>query len=165
LPAKPRQPESPTTEIPAEILGKLPPEVKDRLAKSGISIESKFSMSSTTYQGPWLPAPMLAEYEHYFPGWGERLLEGFASQVSHRQELEKLQFNRSENRMDRGQIFGFAVATMSILAAASIFIFAPSSFYTAIAALGIVVIGVGGPAVARVLATKFNWPNNKADSK
>ena len=110
------------------------------------------------YRGPWPPAPMLAEYEQHFPGWGKRMLEMTEKQVNHRQELERKQVDRAESRMDTGQKFDFAVAGLSILGATSVLITAPSSWATSMAAFGMVVVGVGGPAVARILATKFNWP-------
>ncbi len=93
------------------------------------------------------------------------MLEMTGKQVSHRQELERKQVERSENRMDLGQKFGFTVAGMCILASTMVLTTAPPNWFTSLAALGLVVVGVGGPAVARIFATKFNWPSNKADSK
>ncbi len=118
------------------------------------------------YQGPWPPAPILAEYERLFPGWGTRMLELTEKQVSHRHELERKQLDRSERRMDTGQLFSFIVAGFSVLGTAVIVVLGPAAWHTAIAAVGLAVVGVGGPAVARIMATKFRWPSsNKPENQ
>ena len=107
---------------------------------------------------------MLAQYEHYFPGWGVKLLEMTERQVAHRHKLEQTQVSQSESRMNRGQIFSFAVAGLSLLTAASIAILAPAFWYTSLAAMIIALVGIGGPTVARTLALKFKWPLVKTES-
>src|SRR5207248_700246 len=115
--------------------------------------------------GPWPPAQMLAEYEQHFPGWGNRMLELTERQVAHRHEMERKQVDRAENRMDRGQHFGFIMGGLAVLAAAATLIFAPASWSTSFAACVLVAVGVGGPTVARVFATKFNWPSSRASER
>jgi hypothetical protein len=66
--------------------------------------------------------------------------------------------------MDTGQLFSFVVSGLSVAGAVAISVLGPATWYSTIAALGLVMVGVGGPAVARILATKFRWPNNKSDS-
>lgn len=169
---KPKGKQVQASPIPPEILKKLPPEILENLPpdikavieqKGGFKLTTEMSMA--TFRSPWLPASVLAEYDHYFPGWGTRMLELTEKQVSHRHELERKQVDRAESRMDRGQTFGFSVAGISIVAAAMISIAAPPYWFTSVAALGLVIVGVGGPAVARILATKFNWPSSKTDSE
>ena len=137
------------------------------MERSGVRITAEIETSMAMYRGPWPPAAILAEYEERFPGWGVRLLELTEKQVSHRQGLEARQVEQIERRMDAGQKLSFAIAALSVVSATSILIFALPNWFTAIAALGIVVVGVGGPTVARVFATKFTWPGarDKATDK
>lgn len=153
--------QQPDLPIPPEILSKLPPDIRAVFETGGVQITTEIAASLAMYRGPWPPPTILAEYEALFPGWGQRMLELTEKQVAHRQSLEAKQVDRSERRMDAGQYFGFSVAIASLLAASTIFTFAPPFWATSIAALGIVVVGVGGPTVARVLATKFHWPDKQ----
>lgn len=143
--------------IPPEILEQIPPELRERL-EQGIQVTKEFAASMAMYRGPWPPAAILAEYEQQFPGWGVRMLDLTEKQVAHRQALETKQVERSEARMDIGQKLSFAVAAISLASATLILTTAPQYWLTSIVALGIVVVGVGGPVVARILATKFRWP-------
>ena len=144
--------------IPAEILEKLPPEVREAFSPGNVQI-TEIAASMAMYRGPWPPSSILAEYEKDFPGWGVRLLELTEQQVAHRQALESKQVERSELRMDIGQKFGFATAALSIVVAGGLLVLAPTHWSVSFAALGIAIVGVGGPTVARLLATKFKWPS------
>jgi uncharacterized membrane protein len=155
--------DKPTDTIPVEVLERLPPDLRAAIGEGGVKVTTEVLMSMATYRGPFMPAQMVAEYERYFPGWGVRMLELTEKQVSHRHEQERKELERSENRMDRGQKFGFSIAALSLVAAMGIEILVPSSWPTTVAALGLVIVGVGGPAVARILATKFRWPLGKPD--
>ena len=141
----------------------LPPDIRAAFKQSGKPVTTEVLMSMAMYRGPHMPAAMAAEYERLFPGWGTRMLELTETQVSHRQELERRQVDRSEARMDRGQTFAFAIASMSVVASVMVLLAAPPSWFTALAVVGMLVVGVGGPAVARALAMKFRWPNSKPD--
>ena len=154
------QDQYPRTEsrIPPEILKQLPEEIRERLEQGGIRVTTELSASMAMYHGPWPPAVILAEYEQHFPGWGVRMLELTERQVAHRHALETKQVERAEARMDIGQKLSFAVAGISLASATLILTTAPQYWLTSIVALGIVVVGVGGPVVARILATKFRWP-------
>lgn len=101
---------------------------------------------------------MLAEYDKYFPGWGARLLELTEKQGVHRQALEAKQVDRAERRMDRGQIFGFVVSALSLVVGAATLMVAQPSWPVAVATICFALAGVGGPAVARIIALKFRWP-------
>jgi Predicted membrane protein (DUF2335) len=143
----------------------LPPDIRAAFKQSGKPVTTEVLMSMAMYRGPYMPATMAAEYERHFPGWGTRMLELTETQVSHRQELERRQVDRSEARMDRGQTFAFAIAAMSVVASVLVLMLAPPSWFIALAVVGMLVVGVGGPAVARVLAAKFRWPNSKPESQ
>jgi hypothetical protein len=147
------------------MLDVLPPDVRAAFKQSGKPVTTEVLLSMAMYRGPYMPAAMAAEYERHFPGWGTRMLELTEKQVSHRQQLERAQLERSENRMDFGQRLTFATAGLCILAAMVVLITAQPSWYSSIAALGLVVVGVGGPAVARIIATSFKWPHQKPDGK
>lgn len=156
LPQKKQSVKNPTNQIPAEILDSLPPQLKEALQNGG-SLKAEFSKTSV-FQSSLPPAEWFEAYERTFPGWGMKLLELTEMQVNHRHRLEDKQVDRSERRMDVGQYGTFALGGMSLFAALLIQIYGPSSWATSIAALGIVVVGIGGPSVARIIATKFRWP-------
>ena len=137
--------------------------MKAAIEQGRFKVTHEVSMSTAMYQGPWPPAPILAEYERLFPGWGVRMLELTEKQMSHRHDLERKQVDRAERRMDTGQLFSFIIAGLAVIGTVAIPVLGPATWYTTIAALGLVVVGVGGPAVARILATKFRWPNNKPE--
>lgn len=113
---------------------------------------------TSVFQSNFPPAEWFEAYERTFPGWGMKLLELTEMQVNHRHKLEAKQVDRSERRMDVGQYGTFSLGILSLIVALLIQIFGPSSWATSIAALGVVVVGIGGPSVARILATKFRWP-------
>jgi uncharacterized membrane protein len=156
---KPGQP------VSSEMLDILPADVRAVFLETGKPVSSDVLLSMAMYRGPYMPAAMAAEYERYFPGWGTRMLELAEKQVGHRQELESVQVERSENRMDFGQRFGFAIAGMCVVAAMVVLTTAPPSWYSSIAAVGLAIVGVGGPTVARIIASSFDWSNQAPDGK
>lgn len=162
--SKPQPGQVPVVQIPPEILDQLSPSLAATIKQGGIKFTQEVSMSAAMYQGPWPPAPILAEYERHFPGWGIRMLELTEKQVSHRHDLERKQVDRSERRMDTGQLFSFIVAGLSVFGTVAIVVLGPATWHTAIAAVGLAVVGVGGPAVARIMATKFRWPSSKPEN-
>lgn len=160
--SKPTQDLSTKVQIPDEILASLPEPIRNALQNGQINGTlgiSKTSISSYTSNLP--PVEFYASFERVFPGWGERLLEMTLRQGTHRQTNETKQVDGMERRMDRGQVFSFSIAASAILAAAAIVVFGPSTWAASIAALGLVIVGVGGPSVARIMASKFKLPNRK----
>ncbi len=135
----------------------IPPDIRAVFEQMGKPVSSEVLLSMAMYRGPYMPAAMAAEYERFFPGWGTRMLELAEKQIGHRQELEAIQVQRLENRMDFGQRFGFGIAGLCIFAAMVVLTTAPPSWYSSLAALGLVVVGVGGPTVARIIATSLDW--------
>ena len=64
--------------------------------------------------------------------------------------------------MDKGQRYGFSVAICSIAAAVVLPVLAGPSLETAAICATIVLAGIGGPAVARILANRFpDWSNRE----
>jgi uncharacterized membrane protein len=150
-------PSSDTVEqIPADVLSSLPPQVREILQNGG-RITAEYSKTSV-FQSNFPPAEWFEAYEQSFPGWGMKLLELTEMQVNHRHKLEAKQVDRSERRMDVGQYGTFGLGILSLIVALLIQIYGPSSWATSISALGVVVVGIGGPSVARIIATKFRWP-------
>jgi uncharacterized membrane protein len=156
--------EEPKAELPSEIFENLPDAIKDDIKSGELRIGiSKTSVSS--FRSNFPPVEFFYAFEEKFPGWGVRLMEMTERQGLHRQENEKRQIEGSEKRMDHGQKFGFSIAAISLFVSGAILIFAPQSWASSLAALGITIAGVGGPAVARILAAKFDWPSMNQDKK
>jgi uncharacterized membrane protein len=160
--SKPTQDLSTTDQIPEEILSSLPESIRNALQNGQFNATLDISKTSiSSYRSNLPPVEFYESFERVFPGWGERLLEMTLRQGTHRQTNETKQVEGMERRMDRGQLFGFSIAASAILAAATIVVFGPSTWATSIAALGLVIVGVGGPSVARIMASKFKLPNPK----
>ncbi len=158
LPQKTSPSSDQSNQIPVEIWDKLPPGARDALQNGG-SFRAEYSSKTTVHQSNFPPAEYFESYERVFPGWGTKLLELTEKQLNHRHLLENEQVARSERRMDIGQTGTFALGGLSLVVALLIQIYGPSSWPTSLAALGIVVVGIGGPSVARIIATKFRWPS------
>jgi uncharacterized membrane protein len=153
-----------------ELLKNIPPEVREIIEqleagrdKVSISLETLTSISM--YRGSWMPPELLRQYELLVPGSAKRLLDWTETQISHRQGLEEKQVQGMESRLNRGQFLSFVVAGASLIAAVLVGILAPSSWPTTALAFGICTVGVGGPAVARILAKKVNWMGRKSTKK
>jgi uncharacterized membrane protein len=96
---------------------------------------------------PLPPAPILAEYEKAYPGLIAKFVEWTDSQRGHRQALENLRQERSERRMDRGQIIAGSVALWGLTVAAVVGIFGNPWVAGIIA-----IVAIGGPTAAVILA-------------
>jgi Flp pilus assembly protein TadB len=73
-------------------------------------------------------------------GWTEQ-------QRTHRQSLEQKRTDRSENRMDRGQIFTFVAACLCVTGAIMVGLFGNPYVASVLA-----IVGIGGPAAATLMA-------------
>lgn len=105
------------------------------------------AIQSRRYIGP-IPSPeTLAEYDKRFPGLADTIIKSWTKQQSHRQRLEKISTDRSEDRMSQSQKFALIVAICSIIAAAIVGIWGHW-----LAAGIIVLAGVGGPNAATILS-------------
>jgi uncharacterized membrane protein len=136
----------------------LPPHLRavvEQGLRGGAKITVETLESLSAYSGPFPPPELLAEFDRVLPGSARRLLDWTERQIDHRQRLESEQVAGSERRMDRGQIFGFGVALVALIAAVVIATLGPTSWHTSLCAIGVALIGVGGPAAARMLARRF----------
>jgi uncharacterized membrane protein len=127
------------------------------MLKNGGELRAEYSKTSV-FHSNFPPAEWFETYERTFPGWGMKLLELTEMQVNHRHKLEAKQVERSELRMDVGQYGTFGLGILSLVVALLIQIYGPPTWATSFSSLGVVVVGIGGPSVARIIATKFRWP-------
>lgn len=144
------------------MLQKLPPEIRALIAKGDVQALEVLSMFS--YRGPCPPPQILEEFERVLPGSAKRLLDWTEGQIKHRHALEVRSVEGAERRMNRGQIAGFAVAAISVVASATVLILGQPSAATTAGAMLIAVLGIGGPAVARILAQKLGLSRQGKDA-
>lgn len=85
------------------------------------------AMMHSEYHGPLPPPQMIEEYERVHPGMAERLISRFEQQAEHRQSLERqvvtaqiASEQAAQKDAGRGQVFGFAVAVLGLVAAVAI---------------------------------------------
>ncbi len=89
----------------------IPKEKKKRIVKTIAVVESRI------HSGP-LPDPeTLSRYCKVIPNGAERIMQMVEKQQDHRIELEKSVIGKQMNRSDRGRIFAFVIALISIAAA------------------------------------------------
>ena len=100
-----------------------------------------------TGSGPLPSAAALREYEQIAPGLPGRIADQFIAQGGHRRELEKKEADSGARRRDRGQTMAFWLALSSIVAATVLGVWG-----NPVLAGVVVIVGVGGPAAAFVLA-------------
>jgi hypothetical protein len=98
---------------------------------------------------PLPPAEMLQKWEPLFPGITAKFVDWTERQSRHRQYLEKLRTERSENRMDRSQMIAAAVALGGLALSALVGIFGNPYVAGVIA-----VVSVGGPTAAVAIASR-----------
>lgn len=89
---------------------------------------------------------MLRAYDDYKPGFAAEVVEHVKEQSHHRQALERQRTEGSERRQGRAQTYAFVVAILSVLVSAM------AASYSSFVAAVIVVVGVGGPAAATIVA-------------
>jgi uncharacterized membrane protein len=118
--------------------------------KSSASPVSQITSVSKYYSGPFPPAELISDLENARPGAGQFLLDLTERQTIHRQTLENLQVSGQEKRMGRGQIFGFVIGTLSILAGPLVIILT-NSWPGMWGGVFITAIGVGGVTVAKMV--------------
>jgi uncharacterized membrane protein len=114
----------------------------------------------TAYKGAWPPASVIAEQEAAYPGAGVRLLEWTERQTAHRHNLERLQVEGQERRMDRGQLFSLIIPICALVCAAYIASVA-HGVYGTIIAVSALVVGVGGPAGLHLAKGIGQWLGEK----
>jgi uncharacterized membrane protein len=139
--SKPADLTSPTVE-----LSEIPEEQRE--------VIERYMAQYEMIRSPLLPPEVLRQYGEVVPGLEQKLVEWVENETSHRQKLEVDSFEEAKSLRARSQIAGPAVAIVSILAAASVAIYNPTTASASIAIVA-VIVGVGGPFAARILASRF----------
>ena len=81
------------------------------------------SHSMELYSGPIPPASELAKYETILPGAANRILTMAEKQSQHRQKMENTMLNASIKSEKRGQLFGFIIFGLAIVAGFTLLMF------------------------------------------
>jgi len=89
---------------------------------------------------------MLKAYDDYKAGMGDQVVEWIKDQTRHRQGLETLTTHGSENRLNTAQSNAFKMSILGMLIAAGV------AYWNTVVAVAIVVVAIGGPPVATIIA-------------
>lgn len=101
-------------EIPQEvedIIDELPEDKQKAVKGMFVSMMIKQSFS-----GPLPPPSILKGYEDVLPGCAERLVARMEKQSDHRMSLETFVTHEDQKQSGRGQIYGFAIAMIFLIA-------------------------------------------------
>ena len=123
-------------------------------------------MRKVTYEGPYPPPSMLAEYNQIVPGSADRLITMAEEEQKHRQQLETqdmqsfiLEQKETSKARTRGQWLGAGILALALLLAAIIGLRSPDS-PVAIALVG---MAVAAAVVALVTGLRTTPDNNNQD--
>ncbi len=123
----------------------IDPSNPDRAA----AVSKALEFSLTMFGGPLPPPSLLAEYNKAVPGLADRIVGWVEQQREFRQSQERFRSERSQNRMDRGQIIAATVAIVGLFLAAWVGVWG-----NVVAACIIAIASIGGPTAAVVLARR-----------
>ena len=100
---------------PEAILLDMIPEPRKKEAMS--IIKDLVVMHEESFSGPIPPPSILKQYEEMHAGSADRILKMAEKQSEHRMELEKKAIGGQVDQSKRGQIFGFVIVFLFIIAA------------------------------------------------
>jgi hypothetical protein len=146
--------------IPSVLPEQLLREISDALGPQKVQQLESVIFRYATYRGEWPPVELIAEWEAALPGLGTTIVASIKARSEARAVADKEHAMRADARMDRGQYFGFSIALLSIMGAVYIATL-PASPTTAIIPTVLLVAGIGGPSVARVLADQIYLRNTQ----
>lgn len=109
------------------------------------------------FGGPLPPPGLLDQYNKVMPGLSDRLVGWVEQQRDFRQSRERFRDERSQARMDRGQIIAAAVAIIGLILTAGVGVFG-NPFVAATMAI----VSIGGPTAAGFLARRGVTPKSGA---
>ena len=141
--------------VPALSAEQLPTHIREALAKANLKpqemviIEAAFQMS----RSQWPPPDVVDGYERAVPGMGKTIIDAINARIAARTAREDLEAERADVRMQRGQTFGFGIALGSLILAGVLGVYGAGWIAMVIGVVGLIV-GIGGPSVARVMADK-----------
>ncbi len=124
--------------------------------------EKSLTVSLEHYSGV-IPAKFAKEWNDIVPGAAEKIFNMSLDEVQYRRDLEKKAHENNELRGNRGQLFGFALAALSVLCSTAIIILL-NSWSGWLAAGFITIAGIGGPLAAQTLAQSFHSMKTQPDS-
>ena len=128
----------------------IPPEAIEALRVVGIDTPEKtaavLAISASVSRSPFPSPDMLHAYDDYKLGMGLEVVEWLKDQTRHRQGLERDRADFSERRLDRSQVFAFAIGMAGLVIAAV------ASYWSTFVAAVIAIVAVGGPSAASILA-------------
>ncbi len=128
----------------------IPPEAAEAFRKIGIDTPEKaaavIAISASVSRNPFPSPDMLRAYDDYKSGTGAEVMEWIKDQTRHRQGLERDRTNGSERRLNTAQQNSLIIAILGVLVAAG------TSFFSPLVASVIVVVAVGGPSAATIIA-------------
>jgi uncharacterized membrane protein len=162
----------PTARAPADVPKKqleiIPPALDTALRTAGIdtgdpNVFRALEISLTMMFSGSLPLPpplILKEYESVHPGLVAKFVEWTEQQSAHRKTLEKTKTDRSENRLDRGQVIAACVALGGLVLAS-----VEGIWGNAWVAAIIAIVSVGGPTAAIWFARNIGNHSQKQPSK
>jgi len=136
-----------------------PPEVLQALERAGVDLNDPRIVQAVQLlveysAGPYPPPSMMEAYKEIDPAICREIIESARSQREHRQSLERLATEGGIARMNRAQRNGFVVAMLGLIIAAAVGALAAYLQFSPLVwlAVAMVVVAVGGPPAARVLA-------------
>lgn len=134
-------------------------ENKEEVINGILSIASVEIHREERHEGP-LPAPKtLKEYDEIIPNGAERIVAVFEKQAAHRMNLEKIVVKRQTFQSLLGQIFGFVIAVIFLIA--GIFLVNGGHETAGIAVFGFDIIGLAAVFVIGKTSQKKNLKRNE----
>lgn len=137
------------------------PEVLSRVNWEAIPKEQREQLQTVLHaqfemiRSPLLPPRLLKEYDEVVPGLAVKLVEWTEAESDHRRNMEKLAFDATRSLQGKGQWFGLTVSILGLCLAALIVLLSPTK-WSALVAIVVAIVSVGGPFAARFLAARFN---------
>ena len=135
----------------ADVLGRLPPQVREvveQQAGDNSQMMSIFAAAYTAsaYTGPLPPPEQLRGYENVLPGSADRILKLAENQAAHRQHIEKVAVEGGDRRSWWGLALGFVISASVLGLGAALVLEGHDAAGAAF--VGIDVVGLGGVFVA-----------------
>lgn len=148
---------APEDDDPTPLVPVIDPDLKARLEKAAPELVREVEQRMMTvarfssWRSDWPPPDILNEY---LPEDRAAIIESLKERTAAGIARDADTNDRIHKRMDRGQVFGWIVAMASIGGGVALGIFGNSWPTTALGVV-MVIAGVGGPSVARVLADRL----------
>lgn len=130
----------------------IPPSIDSVLRTAGVDTQDPNvtrALEVMLFSGslPLPPPSVLSEYERHFPGLVERLVGWTDTQRIHRQSLERLRTEGSENRMNRSQLIAGGIGALGLVCSTIAGVIGNPWVAGVIA-----MVSIGGPTAAIILA-------------